>query len=185
MRPDEAESTRGAQGGAEGAGYPRTLTFGLLETPHESSDPVSGEEVTMNIGQAAKRSGLPAKTIRYYEECGLLQPPERDAHGYRRYETSDVQFFRLLRQARRLGFTMTECRELIDLYRDRNRSSADVANLALRRIGEIDRKIDDLQTVRRALSDLVARCRGDARPDCPMVDDIGGAPRHGHRERSA
>lgn len=138
----------------------------------------------MNIGQAAERSGLPAKTIRYYEECGLLDPPHRDANGYRRYASSDVQFLRLLRRARRLGFSMTDCRELIELYRDRSRSSADVKKLALRRIGEINRKIIELQSIQRTLFDLVARCDGDTRPDCPIIDDLAGTASGGGK-RSA
>lgn len=139
----------------------------------------------MNIGQAAERSGLPAKTIRYYEECGLLQPPERDGRGYRRYAISDVQFLRLIRQARHLGFTMAQCRELIDLYRDRSRSRAEVMNLALRRVGEIDQKIAELWAVHHALSDFIARSDDRARRDYPMMDDFVGSAEGGARERSA
>lgn len=129
----------------------------------------------MNIGQAAARSGLNAKTIRYYEEVGLVPAAARTAAGYRDYGETDLHVLRFVHRARSLGFSMDECRELLTLYRDRNRSSADVKAIALHRIADIDRKLQDLQAMRATLETLAAHCHGDHRPDCPILDDLAGA----------
>ncbi|RDD62052.1 Cu(I)-responsive transcriptional regulator [Ferruginivarius sediminum] len=128
----------------------------------------------MNIGEAASQSGLPPKTIRYYEGCGLLDAPARDENGYRRYSSADVHMLRFLQRARGLGFTMADCQELLDLYRDKRRSSADVQAVARRQLAEIDRKIAELRSMRHTLADLIERCHGDERPDCPIIDDLAG-----------
>lgn len=136
----------------------------------------------MHIGEAAARSGLPAKTIRYYEDCGLLLPAPRSGGGYRRYTANDLHMLRFVQRARSLGFSVTDCRELLDLYRDRRRASADIKAIARRRIADIDRKLAELASMRRALADLMDRCHGDARPDCPILDDLAAATNGDDRE---
>lgn len=125
----------------------------------------------MNIGDAAAASGLPAKTIRYYEEVGLVRPA-RGANGYRDFSDQDAQKLAFLARARSLGFSLDDCRILLSLYEDRSRASADVKALALARIDDIDAKIAALGAMRQTLSDLAARCQGDDRPDCPILDDL-------------
>jgi Cu(I)-responsive transcriptional regulator len=129
----------------------------------------------MNISEAATQSGLPAKTIRYYEEIGLVTPAARRANGYRDYAVRDVHTLRFLGRARDLGFSVEDCRALAALYTDRNRRSADVKALALGRIAEIDRRLAALVAMRRTLQHLADRCHGDDRPDCPILDDLAGA----------
>lgn len=128
----------------------------------------------MNIGEASDRSGIPAKTIRYYESIGLIQPADRTAGNYRDYDDSDVNVLQFLKRARDFGFGIEDCRELLSLYRDRKRSSADVKAIAERRVAEIDRKVRDLLSLRSTLGHLVERCHGDDRPDCPILDDLAG-----------
>lgn len=127
----------------------------------------------MNIGDAAKRSKLPSKTIRYYEEIGLVTPT-RSENGYRDYSGSDVQRLTFLQRARSLGFTIDECRELLSLYDDRYRASADVKAITRLKIEEIDRKIAELESLKMTLQTLMAACHGDDRPDCPIIDDLAG-----------
>ena len=135
----------------------------------------------MNIGEAAAVSGLPAKTICYYEEIGLVRPALRAANGYRDYGETDVRTLIFLQRARSLGFSVRDCRELLALYRDRRRASADVKAVALRRIGDIDRKIAELETLRASLLELAERCHGDERPECPVLDDLAGHGAAGRR----
>ena len=132
-------------------------------------------DASMNIGEAARRSGVPAKTIRYYEETGLLRAPARSAGGYRLYDMPAVHLLQFIRRARSLGFTVDECRSLVSLYLDRHRASADVKQVAEQRIQEIDEKITELKAMRDTLERLVARCHGDDRPDCPILDDLAGS----------
>ncbi|MFZ2103258.1 MAG: Cu(I)-responsive transcriptional regulator [Oricola sp.] len=127
----------------------------------------------MNIGTAAERANLPAKTIRYYEEIGLLAPA-RAGNGYRDYSDKDVHRLRFLQRSRSLGFTIDECRLLLSLYDDKHRASADVKAVALEKVAEIDRKIADLQSLRDTLAKLARHCHGDGRPDCPIIDDLAG-----------
>jgi Cu(I)-responsive transcriptional regulator len=128
----------------------------------------------MNIGEAAQRSGLPAKTIRYYEDIRLLKPARGD-NGYRDYSTYDVHRLRFLQRARSLGFTVEECRQLLSLYGDKQRESADVKAIAQSKIEEIDRKVAELISLRKTLQHLVHACHGDERPDCPIIDELAGA----------
>jgi Cu(I)-responsive transcriptional regulator len=128
----------------------------------------------MNIGQAAEASGLPAKTIRYYEEIGLVRS-DRRGNNYRDYSEAAVHNLRFLARARALGFSIEECRRLLSLYADRTRASADVRRLAERHIAEIDAKLAELQAMRRTLSKLVHACHGDERPDCPILEDLARA----------
>ena len=127
----------------------------------------------MKIGDAAERSGLPAKTIRYYEEIALIDPA-RSANGYRDYAEKDVHRLAFLRRARGLGFSVEECRALLSLYDDDGRASADVKRIALAKIGEIDAKLAELKSLRDTLARLAATCHGDERPDCPIIDDLAG-----------
>lgn len=127
----------------------------------------------MNVGQAARASGLPAKTIRYYEEIGLISPA-RAANGYRDYASDDIHRLAFLRRARRLGFSVEECRQLMALYRDKNRASHDVREMAIAHVAAIEEKVRELQSMRATLQKLVHACHGDHRPDCPILDDIAG-----------
>jgi len=126
----------------------------------------------MKISEVAARSGMPAKTIRYYEETGLLPRAQRKINGYRTYSEQDVQSLRFIHRARGLGFSVEDVASLLDLWRDKRRASADVKALALRHIARIEHKMKELATVRAALSDLAARCQGDERPECPILDGL-------------
>jgi Cu(I)-responsive transcriptional regulator len=125
----------------------------------------------MNIGRAAKASGLPAKTIRYYEEIGLILPG-RANNGYRDYGSDDIHRLQFLQRARSLGFTIEECRTLLSLYEDDERASADVKSLALDKIAQIDRKVAELNSLRSTLGLLADRCHGNDKPNCPIIDDL-------------
>ncbi|WP_417670025.1 Cu(I)-responsive transcriptional regulator [Roseibium sp.] len=127
----------------------------------------------MNIGSASQMAGLPAKTIRYYEDIDLVCPA-RSENGYRDYSEADVHRLKFLGRARGLGFTIDECRLLLSLYNDENRASADVKAIAEAKIAEVDRKISDLQGLRATLNTLACSCHGDSRPDCPIIDDLAG-----------
>ncbi|NND22553.1 MAG: Cu(I)-responsive transcriptional regulator [Silicimonas sp.] len=128
----------------------------------------------MNIGDVALASGLPAKTIRYYEDIGLVRPARR-RNGYRDFERSDIHKLTFLNRARSLGFSIEECRTLLSLYEDRQRASADVKRLAKDHFLRIEQKIDELRGLHATLSQLVESCHGDDRPDCPILDDLSGA----------
>lgn len=128
----------------------------------------------MNIQGASEQTGLPAKTIRYYEDIGLIQP-DRAANGYRHFNTRDLHNLTFLARARALGFTIEDCRALLGLYEDESRASAEVKTIAQKHLQAIEEKIRDLQTMRETLSELVTSCHGDNRPDCPILSDLGGA----------
>ena len=127
----------------------------------------------MNIGTVSEKSGLPAKTIRYYEDIGLIRPDRRD-NGYRDYSSEDVHRLRFLQRSRGLGFSVEECRQLLSLYGDTHRESAEVKAVATAKLAEIDRKLSELVGLRDMLKHLVANCHGDARPDCPIIDGLSG-----------
>jgi MerR family transcriptional regulator, copper efflux regulator len=131
----------------------------------------------MNIGETAARTGLPAKTIRYYESIGLIEPAARTRSRYRSYGPEDVHTLVFLRRARSLGFTVEQCRELLALYRDDARASADVRALAQQHLADIEAKLAELQALKRLLEPLVAGCRGDDGPDCPILDTLAGGAR--------
>ncbi|MCW5731982.1 MAG: Cu(I)-responsive transcriptional regulator [Alphaproteobacteria bacterium] len=131
----------------------------------------------MNIGEVAARSGVPAKTIRYYEEIGLIPPADRGSNNYRDYGTREVETLRFVQRARSLGFGVKEVAGLLELYRDRRRTSREVKRLAKQHIAEIERKIVELEAMRATLAELVERCHGDHRPDCPILADLAGEPR--------
>lgn len=125
----------------------------------------------MNIGEIAEQSGLPAKTIRYYEDIGLVEPARR-ANGYREFRAVDLHKLAFVRRARSLGFSIDQCRELLDLYEDRSRSSADVKRVAAAHLREIETKVSELRGMQDTLAELVERCRGDGRPECPILDGL-------------
>ncbi|WP_274626621.1 Cu(I)-responsive transcriptional regulator [Arvimicrobium flavum] len=127
----------------------------------------------MNVGEAARASGLPAKTIRYYEEIGLIHPA-RAANGYRDYARDDIHRLSFLRRARSLGFSVEECRQLMALYSDKERASHDVRQIAIAHVSAIEEKVRELQSMRTTLQKLIHACHGDDRPDCPILDDIAG-----------
>ena len=128
----------------------------------------------MNIGSAAKQSGMSAKTIRYYEDIGLIEPAQRRDSGYRDYSEDDVHLLQFLHRARSLGFSVKQCRELLSLYKDRNRASGDVKAIALGHVREITDKINELQAMKDTLETLVDKCHGDDRPNCPILKDLAG-----------
>lgn len=125
----------------------------------------------MNIGEAAKQSGLPAKTIRYYEDIGLVLP-KRDANGYRVFDPRDVHNLTFLARARTLGFTIEDCRALLALYQDSDRASADVKKIAGEHLAEINTKIAGLQAMADTLTTLVQNCAGNERPECPILSEL-------------
>ena len=127
----------------------------------------------MNIGDAAKATGLTAKTIRYYEGINLVVA-DRSENGYRNYSAAHVHKLRFVQRARRLGFSIDICRTLLSLYEDQNRASAEVKSIAKKHLEEIEAKIVELQNLQQTLSHLVEHCAGDQRPDCPIMDDLAG-----------
>ncbi|MGH8230015.1 MAG: Cu(I)-responsive transcriptional regulator [Steroidobacteraceae bacterium] len=126
----------------------------------------------MTIGQASASSGVPSKTIRFYEELGLVKPAERLANRYRAYDESNVQTLRFIRRARSLGFSLQEVDALLALYRNRRRASEEVKRLALAHVADLDHKIAELTGIRDTIAELAERCRGDQRPECPILDDL-------------
>jgi Cu(I)-responsive transcriptional regulator len=128
----------------------------------------------MNIGEAATRSGLPANTIRYYEDIGLITPL-RDPNGYRAFRAQDLHTLEFLGRARALGFTIEDCRTLLALYEDENRASAEVKKIARDHLVQIEAKITDLNAMRDTLTELVDACAGDNRPDCPILRGLEGS----------
>ncbi len=125
----------------------------------------------MNIGEVSEAAGLPAKTIRYYEEIGLIAPL-RGGNGYRRFTEAHLHKLAFIARARSLGFSIEQCRTLLALYEDRGRASADVKAVAQTHLGEIDAKMAELTEMRRVLADLVHACAGDERPDCPILTGL-------------
>ncbi len=128
----------------------------------------------MNIGDVALLSGLPAKTIRYYEDIGLVTPL-RSTNGYRSFRDSDLHKLAFLSRARSLGFTIDDCRNLLELYEDNSRASADVKEIAREHLVQVDAKIKELQEMKKTLTHLVHECAGDNRPDCPILDDLSAS----------
>ncbi len=128
----------------------------------------------MNIGEVAAETGVTAKSIRYYESINLIPAPERTDAGYRQYSDRDVQILHFIKRARGLGFSVAEVAELLSLYQDRDRASAEVKGIVEARLNEIDQKITELESIRATLRTLADRCHGDDRPDCPILDDFAG-----------
>lgn len=126
----------------------------------------------MNIGQAARRSGLSTKMIRYYESIGLLKPATRSDSGYRLYQAEDLHSLAFIKRSRDLGFSLEEVGKLLTLWQDRQRASADVKALAMQHIDDLNRRIEELVSLRDILGELVSHCQGDERPDCPILKDL-------------
>lgn len=125
----------------------------------------------MNISEAGRRAGLPPKTIRFYEDIGLIRP-ERMENGYRDFSEEDLHRLAFLRRARALGFSVEECRQLLGLYQDRTRTSADVKRLARQHLQRVDDQLAELQQMRATLAHLIHACSGDQNPDCPILADL-------------
>lgn len=130
----------------------------------------------VHIGQAAQRSGVSAKMVRHYESLGLLAPVGRTDCGYRLYSAADVHTLRFIKRARDLGFSMTDIRELVGLWHDKARASVQVKQIAQRHREALRQRIEQLQAMERSLQQLTHCCHGDDRPDCPILDDLAGAP---------
>jgi MerR family copper efflux transcriptional regulator len=126
----------------------------------------------MNIGQAAAQSGVSAKMIRYYESIGLIAAPARTDAGYRVYAADEVHTLRFIKRARSLGFSVDETRELLALWRDKTRASADVKRFAETHIRELETRIAELEGMAKTLRHLAHCCQGDHRPDCPILEDL-------------
>ncbi len=126
----------------------------------------------MNIGQAAESAGVNAKMIRYYESIGLISEANRTDSGYRQYTEKDVQTLRFIKRSRELGFSIERIKTLLSLWQDRSRKSGDVKKLARQYITELDQDIQKLQSMRDQLQHLSDCCKGNNRPDCPIIDEL-------------
>jgi Cu(I)-responsive transcriptional regulator len=133
--------------------------------------------MTMNIGQAAKATGVSAKMIRHYESVGLFPEAARTGSGYRQYSDKEVSTLRFIRQSRDLGFSIEQIRELLGLWQNRRRPSRLVKTLALAHIERLDAKLTELQSMKATLQHLVHCCHGDDRPDCPIIETLSGEGR--------
>ena len=132
----------------------------------------------MNISDVAKKTGLTSKAIRFYEQKGLVMPPLRGENGYRSYNQQHLNELTLLRQARQVGFNLEECGELVNLFNDPARHSADVKARTLQKVAEIERHISELQAMRTQLLTLAEACPGDEGADCPIMDNLSGCCHH-------
>ncbi|MDQ2077325.1 Cu(I)-responsive transcriptional regulator [Marinimicrobium sp. ABcell2] len=129
----------------------------------------------MNIGQASALSGLPSKTIRYYESVDLIVPKRQQDNDYRDYSDVDVGQLRFLRRARQVGFSLAQCRELLDLYRDPSRQSAQVKALVMSHVEQLEEQLQNLTSMRDTLLDMAQRCPGDQQSECAIIDDLAQA----------
>lgn len=135
-------------------------------------NPPPGTTALLTIGQAAAAAGVSAKMARHYEALGLLPPVPRTDAGYRLYSARDVHVLHFIRRARDLGFGMAEIAQLLALWHDRSRASADVRRIAQSHLADLDRRLAELQSMRNTLQHLVIGCRGNDRPDCPILDQL-------------
>ena len=126
-----------------------------------------------NIGEAAAQSGVSAKMVRHYESLGLLSGITRNDAGYRQYGANEVHTLRFIRRARDLGFSMAEINELLKLWKNRRRSSADVKRIALKHVGDLERRMNELAAMKHTLEELADCCAGNDRPECPILDGLG------------
>jgi len=138
------------------------------------------DTLPVNIGAAAKASGVTAKMIRHYEEIGLIPQAKRTDSGYRRYSSNDVHTLRFIRQARLLGFSIKQIEILLGLWQNRRRASATVKRLAMEHVAELERKISEMQVMKATLEQLATNCHGDGRPECPILDGLADEPAHHH-----
>jgi MerR family copper efflux transcriptional regulator len=130
------------------------------------------ERTMLNIGEAAQASGVSAKMIRHYEAIGLMPAARRTASGYRVYDEQDIRVLQFIHRGRALGFSLENIAGLLALWQDKDRASADVRRLAEQHIGELNRKIAELESMKRTLEALAHSCHGDQRSDCPILDDL-------------
>ena len=128
----------------------------------------------MNIGQAAGATGVSAKMIRYYESIALIPPGRRSESGYRIYSENDLHALRFVKRARTLGFSLDQIRDLLSLWQDKQRASADVKRIALGHVGELTQRIAELTEMRDTLQTLARCCKGNDRPDCPILQSLAG-----------
>ena len=126
----------------------------------------------MNIGEISKRSELPTKTVRYYADVGLVKPTGRTSSGYRTYDDKALRKLIFVRRSRAMGFSIENCRKLLDLFEDQTRASSEVRDIAKQHLVEINDKLAELKTLQKELSMLVNSCNGDGRPDCPILDAL-------------
>lgn len=131
----------------------------------------------MNIGEAARAAGVSAKMARHYEAIGLLPQLQRGDNGYRRYDDAAVHTLRFIKRSRDLGFSMAEIAQLLGLWRDRKRSSADVKRMTLSHVQDLERRIAEMQSMKDTLVELASCCQGDARPECPILDRLAEVKR--------
>ncbi len=129
----------------------------------------------MNIGQAAKISGVNAKLIRHYESIGIIPKASRSDAGYRTYSESEVHILSFVKRARTLGFSMKEIKKLVSLWRNKSRASAEVKAMATKHVEEMEKKVTELQAMVKTLKHLAKNCHGDGRPECPILDDFAKA----------
>jgi MerR family transcriptional regulator, copper efflux regulator len=132
----------------------------------------------MNIGQAAQASGVTAKMIRYYESIDLIKQSKRTDSGYRIYTENDLHTLRFIKRARKLGFSLEQIRDLLSLWQDSNRASADVKAIAMSHVTDLENRIDELVSMRDTLKHLAHCCTGDHRPECPILKDLATADKH-------
>ena len=130
----------------------------------------------MNIGKAAELAGLTVKTVRHYADIQVVIPEKNDKTGYRKFSSDDVAKLQFIGKARKFGFSVQECRELLALYEDTKRSSREVKALTLMKIAEIDHKLQELKSLRSQLTDLASSCQGNERPDCPILNALSSEP---------
>lgn len=128
----------------------------------------------VNIGEAARQSGVSAKMVRHYESLGLLPPVQRSDSGYRQYSDAEVHTLHFIKRARDLGFSMAEIAELVSLWQNRRRASASVRRIAQKHADELAQRIVAMQAMQQTLAHLVDGCHGDHRPECPILDDLAG-----------
>lgn len=131
----------------------------------------------MNISQAARHSGLSTKSIRYYEQIGLVVAPDRADNGYRQYDAATLEELQFLSRARQVGFDLEECRQLLELFRDHGRRSAHARELVLEKGRQVSQRIRELKAMEAQLADMARRCSGDEGPECAILDDLAGAER--------
>lgn len=142
-------------------------------------------ESHFNIGEAARRSGVSAKMVRHYESLGLLPSVDRTEAGYRQYSDKEVHTLRFIKRSRDLGFSMAEIADLLKLWQNRRRSSADVRRIALRHVAELNQRMNEMEAMRRTLQHLIHCCQGDHRPDCPILDELQGQGHASKRQLQA
>ena len=130
------------------------------------------KEKIMKIGKAAKLSNLTIKTVRYYANIGLVKPEQIISSGYREYTDEEVAKLKFIGKARKFDFSIDECKELLSLYEDKNRTSKEVKKITLEKISQIDSKLNDLKDLRNELSFLASNCHGDDKPNCPILDEL-------------